>query len=65
MKKCFCDRCGKELDYYDMNYVGLSVTDYGNKKDDGEHWDFCQVCASSIKHAIVFDIAQYERKGKG
>ena len=65
MKKCLCDRCGRELDYYGMNYVGLSITDYGNKEDDGDYWDFCQDCASSIRHAIVFDIAQYEREGKG
>lgn len=64
MKKCFCDMCNKELDYKNMNYVGLSITDYGNRNDDGDYWDFCQECASRIKRAIVYNIMQYEREAK-
>lgn len=64
MKKCFCDRCGRELDYEKMNYVSLMIDDFADKESPCESWEFCQECASSIKHAIVFDIAQYEREGK-
>ena len=64
MKKCFCDRCGKELDYEKMNYVSFMIDDFGNKEQAPESWEFCQDCSSSIKYAILNNIAQYEREGK-
>lgn len=62
MIKLFCDRCGKELDNENMNYVGLSINDYADDNKDLEHWDFCHECASSIKHSMVKNIADNEAR---
>ena len=64
MTKCFCDRCNKELDYGELRYVALIFHDLTDNESVPENWEFCKECASSIKHAIAFNIAQYKREGK-
>ena len=62
MKKCFCDGCGKELDYENMNYVSFMIDDFGDKDQAVEAWDFCQDCAANIKHNIVQNIMKIQTK---
>ncbi len=52
MKRCFCDGCGKELDYDNMNYVVVSMDDYSDRDSPGEGWDFCKDCATVIRRLL-------------
>ena len=52
-----CDKCGKELDGRNMDYVGIMIDDYADNEGGTEHWQLCHDCYTSVKRALIKAIA--------
>ena len=48
-----CDRCAKELDGRNMNYVSVMIDDFADNENDPEHWQFCHDCYTIVKASIL------------
>ena len=51
--KCICDRCGKMLDYREMDYTGVMFDNYAEREKEPENWQFCSKCGEEVRDAIL------------
>ena len=58
--KYFCDRCNKELDGKNMDYVSIMIDNFSDDNSESEHWQFCNECALSVKRSMIKNIIDRE-----
>lgn len=51
MRKCFCDRCGKEMNFYEAYALGISAC-YNEHLKLTELKDICADCKKEIENFI-------------
>lgn len=66
MTKIICDRCGKNLDSENMDYIAVSIADYSKEDSSAfRHWDFCHECISHVENSMMLEMITYQCKTFG